>query len=192
MRTRRTARGDHRRRRAAGVQVDAGTRPLHAGGHLGLVLAVAGHDEGHPVGQRLLDAAVAAVGHHGVDVGQQDVVGDEALEAHVGRQARAGAASGRARRWWRRRARPRRASARALSRSRRPRSALSSVPWVTWTTGRSSASSSHHGGGSNEVAGAAPGWARRSGRSARGPSAGTRTPRPSPASRRRRPWAGGR
>ena len=77
----------HGRRGPSRVQIQAGARPLHAGRHLGLVLAVARDDEGNAVGQRLLHAAVAPVGHHDVDVGEQEIVRDEALQAHVRRQA---------------------------------------------------------------------------------------------------------
>ena len=39
------------------------------------------------MGQSLLHAAVAAIGHHGVDPGQEEVVGNEALESCIPRQA---------------------------------------------------------------------------------------------------------
>ena len=130
-------------------------RPLDAGGHLGLVLAVAGDDEGDAVGQRLLHAAVAPVGDHDVDVGQQEVVGDEALQAHVRRQAppqRLGVGPAGGGDDEQVVVAPGRGSSRSSS---RPRSALSSVPWVTWTTGRPPSSSPHHAGCSKDCAGGA-------------------------------------
>ncbi len=47
------------------------------------------------------------------------------------------------------------ARASMVGRSRRPGSALSNVPWVTWTTGRPAVSSSHQAGRSNRVEGGA-------------------------------------
>jgi hypothetical protein len=56
--------------RASGAQVDSGAGPCDSGRHLGLVFAAASNDEGDRVGEGLVDAAVPAVGHHDIQLGE--------------------------------------------------------------------------------------------------------------------------
>ena len=181
----------HGRRGPAGVQVDAGAGPLHAGRHLGLVLAVARHHERDAVGQRLLHPAVAAVGDHDVDVGQQEVVGDEALQAHVRRQAApqrlgVGPAGG---------GDDQHVVVRQGPGGQEQQPAQVGV--VERALGdvddrAAAASSPHHDGCSKDLRRRGQDRPDEAHRRARGPSAGTRSRPPSPAGRRRPPWAAGR
>ena len=139
--------GDLRLGGRAGAQIDADTRPLHAARGLHLVLGVAGDDDRHPVPEREVQPAVAAVRDEHPHLGHELAVGQELGGAHVRRK--------RAERLHRSAAgrddhehvvSPRgRAS---VGRTSSSRSSLATVPCETWTTGRSRSSSCHHGGSS--------------------------------------------
>ena len=84
------------------------------------------------------------------------------------------------------------ARARVVTSRSRPRSALSSVPWVTCTTGPAAVELVPPRRLLDGAAGGARIGPTNRTDGRRGPSAGTRSRPPSPAGRRRPPWAGGR